>query len=89
MSAGAILLTPSIDTAQSVGDDLTGADADHTALGLVDFHFWPHYVPSDDAAAQAQARKLGATIYAAEDGGGVLVRGSEVLPIGRVRKFKS
>lgn len=87
VSAGAILLTPSIETAQSVGDDFADAPDDLDALGLVDFHFWPHYEGGDEVAAQAQ--QLDAAIYAAPDGSGVIVEGGQVETVGKVLRFGS
>lgn len=77
VSAGAIILTPTIETAQYVGDEFTDAPEDLTALGLVDFHFWPHYGDSDQGAADHQAQQLGAALHVARDGSGVIVEGAE------------
>lgn len=88
-SAGAILLTPTIETAQAVGDDFTAAPQDLTALGLVEFHFWPHFEAGDQEAANRQARELGAALYAAADGSGVIVEGDQVDAVGAVVTFRS
>ncbi|MFC6591468.1 Type 1 glutamine amidotransferase-like domain-containing protein [Deinococcus lacus] len=87
VSAGAILQTPSLHTAQAVGDDFTEADADWAALGLVDFHFWPHYTAEDEAAAQALAAQLGRPLHAAPDGSGVLVEGTAAVALTGTRVF--
>ena len=49
-SAGAIVLSPSIETAKTgVGDANELGLTDLSALGVVDFEIWPHYEPTQDA----------------------------------------
>ncbi len=43
VSAGAILMTPSVSSASLCGDEQDEQLTDDAGLGLVDFHFWPHF----------------------------------------------
>jgi dipeptidase E len=48
-SAGAIVLSPSINTAKTgVGDANELGITDLTALGIIDFEVWPHYESSQE-----------------------------------------
>lgn len=51
-SAGAIVLTPSIETAQTGVTDANDLGiTDLTALNIVDFEIWPHYEPQQEQEA--------------------------------------
>jgi dipeptidase E len=52
ISAGAIIMTPNIFTAYDCGDERPIEPFDHTALGLVDFAFMPHYLPELEHVAK-------------------------------------
>ena len=82
-------MTPSIDTAQAVGDDFKGAPENRAALGLVDFHFWPHYELSEREEAQALAQRLGARLYAVPDGSGLIVANGQLHLVGPVETFEA
>jgi len=78
-SAGAILMTPSAATAALCGDVRPEGPVDDGALGLVDFCFWPHYVPGATLDASVRAGfPDGAVVYACADGTGVVVDGDRV-----------
>ena len=89
-SAGAILMTPSIETTflgQS-GDQYPDADFDRAALGLVDFAFVPHYVDDLETQCRELAVKLGRNVYACRDGDGIVVNGDEMRLIGDIARFR-
>lgn len=50
-SAGAVILTPSIQTARIYGDVNEPGLSDLSALGIVDFEVWAHFEPSQAKAA--------------------------------------
>ncbi len=47
-SAGAVVLSPLIETARIYGDPNEPGLTDLTGLGIVDFEIWPHYEPNQD-----------------------------------------
>ncbi|WP_427914851.1 Type 1 glutamine amidotransferase-like domain-containing protein [Ramlibacter sp. MMS24-I3-19] len=79
VSAGAILITPCIDTASLCGDVADRAGG-HETLGLVPFGFLPHWVPGQRLPAGA----LSHPIYACTDGAGVIVDGATIEAHGHV-----
>jgi dipeptidase E len=72
-SAGAILMTPSIETALLCGDVRPAGSTDDEALGVVDFYFWPHY---RRGAELTIALDPGRPLYGCEDGMGIIVDGA-------------
>lgn len=91
VSAGAILMTPSIDTSILCGDAppeglSARLTADMGALGLVSFHFLPHYNPelTPNEKIQSLSRRVAAPVYACRDGDGVIVYPDHVETIGDV-----
>jgi dipeptidase E len=88
ISAGAIIMTPDIFTAYDCGDDRPAEPFDHTAFGLVDFVFMPHYTPELENRCQELALELNRTLYACQDGDGIVVHGDEIKLIGNVLEFK-
>ncbi|HEU4328127.1 MAG TPA: Type 1 glutamine amidotransferase-like domain-containing protein [Roseiflexaceae bacterium] len=86
VSAGAIVLTPQIESAFHgiYADERPPEPFDPTGLGLVGFAFWPHYREEDRPAVEALARCQGLTVYACADGAGLVVRDGAVSPIGPV-----
>jgi dipeptidase E len=87
ISAGAIIMTPNIFTAYDCGDDRPSEPFDHTALGLVDFAFMPHYESELEKRCQELALELNCTLYACQDGDGIVVNGDEVKLMGNVLEF--
>ncbi len=89
VSAGAILMTPDISTSALCGDDLVEGSEDHSGLGLVDFHFLPHFEPgAGTAEVAAHQSRFPATLYACPDGGGIVVEGANIELFGEVQKFE-
>ena len=86
VSAGAILMTPTVSTAALCGDSRDSGPIDDGALGLVRFHFWPHFVPGAELATSAQAviENL-SELYACEDGAGIVVDGSAIELYGAIQ----
>ena len=88
ISAGAIIMTPNILTAYDCGDDRPSEPFDHTAFGLVDFAFMPHYTPELELQCRALALELHRTLYVCQDGDGIVVNGNEIKLMGEVLEFK-
>lgn len=57
-SAGAIVLSPSIETASIYGDVNEPGLTDFTALKIVDFEIWPHYEPDQAQEAANYKSKI-------------------------------
>lgn len=92
LSAGSILMTPSIMTAavpRSESDENEVGLTDMKALGLVPFEFAPHYAPSrrGDAELLRYSKKLSHPIYACADGEGIVVRNGSIRFVGNVSVF--
>ncbi len=87
VSAGAIIMTPDIFSAYDCGDDRPSEPFDHTALGLVDFTFMPHDTSELEIRCQELALELNRTLYACQDGDGIVVNGDEIKLIGDVLEF--
>ena len=88
VSAGAILLTPSVITAQLCGDELDSSLNDHCALRLAPFHFWPHYNPELGISPEISAViSRTSPIYACPDGSGILITGNKMDFVGHVTAF--
>lgn len=85
-SAGAILMTPAITIATLSGDMPDSIVVDETAMALVGFHFWPHYIPGAELEPNAVRvlRKL-PNAYACPDGSGLIIDGSQTELYGSVR----
>ncbi|RZA09577.1 MAG: hypothetical protein EOP11_01305 [Proteobacteria bacterium] len=93
LSAGSILMTPSIKTASvpslDADDNYVGL-TNLKAMGLVPFEFSPHYVPSRevDAELREYSARLDYPIYAAQDGAGIVVKNGKVRRVGGVAVFR-
>ena len=87
ISAGSIIMTPSIFTAYDCGDERPTEPFDHTALNLVDFAFMPHYESNLEHRCEELALELNRTLYACQDGDGIVVNGNEIKLIGDVLDF--
>ena len=92
LSAGAILLTPTIGMAAYPKFD---ADRNEVklknlqALGLVRFEFFPHYVNKSryNKALENYSKGKKIPIFAVEDGGGIIVDGDNTECIGKTVIF--
>ena len=92
LSAGSILITPTIDMAAIPRFD---RDPNHVrlnkrnSLGLVNFEFYPHYEEKVrvDRALQRHSKRSPRPLFACSDGDGILVRNKKLKFIGRVYRF--
>ena len=85
-SAGSILMTPAVGTAALCGDERDPGLTHDAALGLVNFHFWPHYRPGAEFATQLRCVvKDAAPLYGCPDGSGIIIDGPEIEYYGDVR----
>ncbi|MGH4119162.1 Type 1 glutamine amidotransferase-like domain-containing protein [Clostridium sp.] len=90
ISAGGIILSKTIDMAQFGDEDIVGI-ADRSSLGIVDFQFMPHW--SDDEGIKyldllkdySKIKKT--TIYACNDGDGIVIDDDDIKFIGNVIKI--
>lgn len=90
-SAGSIVMTKHIHTAfyGNYADGYPGKEIDYAGLDLTDaWTFWPHYRAIDEAEALRFVDKYAIDVYAAEDGGAVVVDGEVITTYGPVRFFK-
>ncbi|KAB8145051.1 dipeptidase E [Chloroflexia bacterium SDU3-3] len=90
VSAGAIVQTPSIDSALLCGDTPSAEAFDTAGIGLVPFGFLPHATAAEPGAQamQAYADTHGYPLYACPDGAGVVVCGETVRCIGDVAIYQ-
>ena len=88
ISAGAIVLTPSINISHVFYKSRTDQ---HQAVGLVDFHFLPHWNQRQDQADAVQKFSIDsqATVYACRDGAGMVIRGGKIELVGDVVRIKN
>lgn len=86
VSAGGILMTPDTNPSFLCGDEPYLGLTDLSGLCVVPFAFAPHYDGADSSttALIAYADRFGGTVYAVRDGGGIEVRGAEIIPFGSV-----
>jgi dipeptidase E len=92
LSAGSIVMTPSIMTAAVPvvdSDENEVGLTDLKALGLVPFEFSPHYYRSKvvDRELKDYSKSLPHPIYACKDGQGIVVENGKIRFIGRVNVF--
>ena len=91
-SAGAILLTPDINTALLCGDEPWPGESlsDRRALNLVDFAFVPHINDLADPTTplQAYAQTHQRVTYGCADGDGIIVAGDRIELLGAIQKVE-
>jgi dipeptidase E len=92
LSAGAIILTPTIEMAQIPKYDADENDValkNLKALGLTQFEFSPHYTHSKKRHAEltAYAKTLRHPVIACEDGDGIVIDGAQIRFIGKPHVF--
>lgn len=92
LSAGAIVMTPSIDTASFPSFDCD-VNEEHLrnfkSMNLAPFHFFPHYKASkryDQELAQF-SKTIATPLYASPDGSGIIVSDSNITFAGRTIAF--
>jgi len=86
ISAGAIVLTPSINISHVFYKSRTDK---HQAVGLVDFHFLPHWNLRVGRLKDVQifSKENQATIYACNDGDGMVIKDGKVELVGELLKI--
>lgn len=92
LSAGAILMTPQIDTASFPEFDKDDNDCNiknFKSLNLVDFEFFPHYRNSKryDVELIRHSKKTKNPVYACYDGSGIIMNHGKMEFIGKVFMF--
>ncbi len=92
LSAGAILMTPDIQTAGMPHFDRDENEEnlkDLRALNLVDFHFFPHYRNSRryDDEMRKFSRRCKGPLYACPDGAGIIVEQKHLSFVGKTFAF--
>ena len=92
LSAGAILMTPQIDTASFPEFDKDDNDCNirnFKSLNLVDFEFFPHYKNSKryDMELIKHSKTTASPVYACYDGSGIIVNSGELQFVGKVYVF--
>ncbi len=92
LSAGSILLTPTITTAAVPSQDSDENDVNlrnWRGMGLVPFEFSPHYYfsKSGDRELIEYSKNCEHPIYACKDGEGIVVKNGEIRFIGAVKVF--
>lgn len=92
LSAGAIIMTKSIETAGFPDFDKDENDEklrNFKAMGLVDFEFFPHYKNSKryDVHIINYSKKHNFPIYACPDGSGIVVKNDEISFVGKTYGF--
>jgi dipeptidase E len=90
VSAGAVIMTPSVLSAELCGDVRPQGVTDDTGLGLVDFHFWPHY-QSQLREGDRHPQQLPSLrdLFACPDGSGIIVDGLGVELFGQVQQVRT
>ena len=92
LSAGAILMTPTIDSAKYPSfdqDDNEENIKNLKALNLVNFDFCPHYKnsPRYDRELTIRSKKIAHPLYACPDGGGIVAEKEKITFVGRCYVF--
>lgn len=92
LSAGAIIMTKSIETAGFPDFDRDVNDEklrNFKAMNLVDFEFFPHYRNSKryDAEILDYSKEQDFPIYACPDGSGIVVKNNEISFVGKTYCF--
>jgi dipeptidase E len=92
LSAGSILMTPNVSTAEVPSLDSDENDVglkDLRALDLVPFEFSPHYFPNKkvDAELLSHSKRSKRPIYACADGVGIVVHDGTIRFVGQVTVF--
>lgn len=92
LSAGALILTENINLAAYPPFDSDENDVklkDFTALGLVPFEFYPHFLPRDPwiRALKVYSKAKKNPILAATDGSGIVVQGKKITFFGEIYIF--
>ncbi|GAA6621046.1 hypothetical protein NUACC26_068640 [Scytonema sp. NUACC26] len=86
ISAGAIIMTQEVTSAELCGDTPYAPLTIYQGLGLVDFAFVPHVqdTPENYARMQAYTNHQQRVLYGCHDGDGIVVAGETVTLVGNV-----
>jgi dipeptidase E len=89
ISAGAILMTPSIETTLICGDTPYPPLTDYTGFGLTDFAFVPHIVDTPEQSEQLQfyANTYQRRVYGCHDGDGIIVNDTQIQCFGALQLY--
>ena len=89
VSAGAILMSKDISAAQFGDKDIVGL-SDLSSLALVDFYFMPHWNEDSHYLADLKeySKNTGNTVYAINDGDGIIVMDNSVHFYGDIKMIK-
>ena len=92
LSAGSIMMTANIKTAEVPSEEADDNDVgitDLKALNLAPFEFSPHYEfsKSIDAELKEYSKTKSKPIYACADGEGIIVKNGKIQFIGKVKAF--
>lgn len=85
VSAGAVLMSPTIGIAELCDDNEIGI-TDISAVNLIDFEFFPHFVNQSDILLdlQTRANMTQKIIYACKDGNGIIIQDNVIHKIGDI-----
>jgi dipeptidase E len=90
VSAGSIIATQSIDTAQFIDEDIIGLE-DRNSLSFVDFDFMPHWNEEQSekylGLLKDYSKLKNRAIYACKDGDGIVIDGEDIKFIGNIVKI--
>jgi dipeptidase E len=88
VSAGAIVMTPSVDTSQLCGDQVIN-EISTQGLNLSDWEFIPHLhsIPGLEEKTLEYSKKSKNRIFACDDGEGIIVTDKDIQFIGNVREY--
>jgi dipeptidase E len=93
VSAGAILMTPEISSTDFCMDAPLPSEENHdlSALGLVDFAFFPHINdnPQAEKLMQGYSRTHEHVLYGCHDGNGIIVDGDRLEFFGNIQKAEN
>lgn len=92
LSAGALIMTPSIKLAgipKFDADENAVGLRDLSGLGLTNFEFSPHHTENKnrEKVLSQYSRKCKSPIYACVDGGGIVVNDQQLTAYGRTTVF--
>lgn len=88
VSAGAIMLTPSINISHVFYKSRTNQ---HQAVGLVDFHFLPHWNQREDRLENVKrfSEEQRVTVYACRDGDGIVIKDDKIELVGDLVRIEN
>ena len=87
VSAGAIILTPSLKIGHIAGDEPNGQTTVE-GLGLVPLEFFPHYMKASDNLLVNYSNSASRPVYACPDTDGVLLKDGVLETFGQIMKFE-